>query len=260
MTPKAILLGTGTSTGVPVIGKVYPPEFLADKKNHRTRCALLLQGRGGNVLVDAGPDIRQQLLTHKVRSIEACLITHTHADHIMGLDDLRSFCQHTGRPVRVITSLQYQDDIRRVFPYAFLDFPPEIMVPRFDLEEPGERLEVAGMSIEIMWVEHGPHPVMAVRVGDFAYVTDVSRIPESAWERLQGLDTLVLDAVRIKPHPNHFHLAAALDTASQLGARKTYLTHLSDDFDHTRDEPSLPEGVSFAYDGLGIDIVGTEES
>ena len=91
MTPKAILLGTGTSTGVPVIGKVYPAEFLADSKNHRTRCALLLQGPGGNVLVDAGPDIRHQLLTHKIRSIEACLITHTHADHIMGLDDLRSF-------------------------------------------------------------------------------------------------------------------------------------------------------------------------
>ncbi len=254
MIAKAILLGSGTSTGVPVIGKVYPPEFLADHRNHRTRCALLLQGPAGNVLVDAGPDIRGQLLSQQVRSIEACLITHTHADHIMGLDDLRSFCQHTGRPVRVITSHQYQQDIKRVFPYAFLDFPPEIMVPRFDLEEPDRILDIAGLKIEILWVEHGPHPVMAVRVGGFAYVTDVSRIPDEAWERLQGLDILVLDAVRIKPHPNHFHLAAALEASSQLGAKKTFLTHLSDDFDHGRDEPGLPDGVFFAYDGISFDL------
>jgi phosphoribosyl 1,2-cyclic phosphate phosphodiesterase len=251
---KAILLGTGTSTGVPIIGKVYPSEYLADPRNHRTRCALLLEGPQGNVLVDAGPDIRCQLLRHQVMSIEACLITHTHADHVMGLDDLRSFCQQTGLPVRIITSPQYQQDIRRIFPYAFMDFPPGIMVPRFELEEPGDRISLAGLEIEVIWVEHGPHPVMAIRVGGFAYVTDVSHIPEKAWSRLLGLDVLVLDAVRIKPHPNHFHLAAALETISQLAPRTAYLTHLSDDFDHSSDEELMPPGVKLAYDGLSLDI------
>ena len=251
---KAILLGTGTSTGVPLIGKKYSEEFLADPRNHRTRCSMLFEGPEGSVLVDAGPDIRNQLLRHNVMSIEACMITHTHADHIMGLDDLRAYCQQTGRPIDIYTSPRYQEDIRRVFSYAFLDFPPEIMVPRFDLYDPGERVHLAGFDLEVMWVEHGPNPVMALKCGGFAYVTDVSRIPEEVWPRLENLETLVLDAVRLKPHPNHFHLDAALEVVAALKPKTTYLTHLSDDYDHGRDEKNLPQGVFFAYDGLEIDL------
>lgn len=256
---RAIVLGSGTSTGVPMVGKTYPPEFLADPRNHRTRPSLLLEGPSGNVLVDAGPDLRQQLLANNVRQVDAVLITHTHADHIMGLDDLRPLCAQRGGHMPVYTSPYYQDDIRRVFSYAFKEFGPMIFVPRFDLRDAPSQLSLCGLEIEIFWVEHGPHPVMALRVGDFAYVTDVSFIPPEAMAKLHGLDVLILDAVRLAPHPNHFHLDRALEAAAEIGAKTTWFTHLSDDFDHGRDEGSLPPSIRFAYDGLSFELpdVGT---
>lgn len=254
MTATAIVLGSGTSNGVPSLGREYPPEFLADPRNHRTRCALVLQGRGGNLLVDCGPEIRLQLLREQIREVEAVVVTHTHADHIMGMDDLRSFTLATGRPVTVYTLPEYQDDIRRVFSYAFGEFPPGIFVPRFDLRDAPAVLHAAGLEVELLRVRHGPLEVLALRCGDFGYATDVSEIPEPAWTRLTGLRTLVLDAVRHRPHPNHFHLDRALEVAAGLGAETTYLTHLCDEFDHGPAESKLPCGVRLAFDGLRVEV------
>ncbi|MBS1713056.1 MAG: MBL fold metallo-hydrolase [Armatimonadetes bacterium] len=251
---EAVVLGSGTSNGVPTLGKVYPPEFLAHPKNHRTRPALLLQGPTGNVLVDCPPELRLQLLREQVFDLEAVLITHSHADHVMGMDDLRTLCLKYGRAMPVYTSARYQEDVRRIFPYAFEDFPEGIWVPRFDMREPGPILELGGMVIQVYWVEHGPMPVMAVKVGGFAYVTDVSRIPEDVWPHLTGLDTLVLDAVRYRPHPNHFHYEKAVEVALALGATRTYFTHLSDDYDHDETNRALPPGIELAYDGLRIPL------
>jgi phosphoribosyl 1,2-cyclic phosphate phosphodiesterase len=198
--------------------------------------------------------MRLQLLRAGVVSVEAVVVTHTHADHIMGMDDLRSFSLATGEPVTVYTKPRYQSDIRRVFSYAFEDFPPGIFVPRFDLRDAPPVLEAAGLSIELLEVRHGPLDVLAVRCGDFGYATDVSEIPEPAWSRLTGLRTLVLDAVRHRPHPNHFHLERALEVADRLGAETTYLTHLCDEFDHGPAEAALPPGVRLAYDGLTIEV------
>lgn len=249
-----IVLGSGTSNGVPTPGRDYTPEFLANSKNHRTRPSIVLCGPTGNVLVDCAPELRLQLLREDIRDIEACLITHTHADHIMGMDDLRSFCLKTGREMPVYTAPRYQDDIRRVFNYAFEDYPPGIWVPRFDLREVPPVFDLGGLEIRTFWVEHGPIPVLGLRVAGFAYVTDVNRIPPEAMAELQGLDTLVLDAVRYRPHPNHFNLDQAIAVAQEIGARQTYFTHLSDDYDHDVTNATLPSGMGLAWDGLKIPL------
>ncbi len=254
MSSRAILLGTGTSNGIPSLGKQYSEEFLANPKNHRTRCAMVLQGPTGNVLFDCGPEIRIQLIREGIFDLEAVFISHTHADHIMGMDDLRSLCLKTNEPIAVYTAPNYQEDIKRIYPYAFREFPDGIWVPRFDLRDVPEKITLGGLTIETFWVDHGPIKVLAIRVNDFAYVTDVSSIPESAMKKLQNLEFLVLDAVRIRPHPNHFHLERALEVAKEIRAKQTYLTHLSDDFDHDITNAQLPSGIELAWDGLAIDI------
>lgn len=251
---RAIVLGSGTSNGVPMLGVRYSDEFLAHPKNHRTRCSLLLEGPEGNVLVDCAPEMRLQLLRHRIFELDSVIVTHTHADHIMGMDDLRSFCIVQRREMPIYTLPAYQADIRRIFSYAFRDFPAGIEVPRFSLRDMPPLLQAAGLPIESFLVEHGPTPVIGLRVRGLAYLTDVSHIPEPAWDRLQGLDILILDAVRRKPHPNHLHFEAAIEVAQRLGARKTYFTHLSHDYDHDETNASLPESIELAYDGLELEF------
>jgi phosphoribosyl 1,2-cyclic phosphate phosphodiesterase len=249
---EAVVLGSGTSNGVPMLGVEYPPEFLANPKNHRTRPSLLLEGPEGNVLVDCAPEMRLQLLREGVRSLGAVLITHTHADHIMGMDDLRSFCIVQRREMPVYTLPRYQDDIRRIFAYAFEPQPDEIQVPRFNLRDVPEVIRECGFEVRTLIVHHGPWPVVAIRVNDFAYLTDVSAIPDDAMRQLGGLDALVLDAVRLRPHPTHFHLDEAVRVAGLIGARRTYFTHLSADYDHDHTNATLPPSMELAYDGLRI--------
>ena len=252
--PEAVILGSGTSNGVPMLGVHYTPEFLANPKNHRFRSSLLLRGPGGDFLVDCTPEMRLQLLREGVYSVDSVLITHSHADHIMGMDDLRSFCLSQGRSIPVYTLPQYQEDIRRVFSYAFREYPSGIFVPKFDLRDVPESLDVVGLKIRFFLVKHGNIPVVGVRVNGFAYVTDVNQIPPEAESILQGLDVLVIDAVRKEPHPNHFHLDAALDKIEELQPRLAYLTHLGHDYDHDRSEAELPPGVRLAFDGLRISL------
>lgn len=254
MIGEVVVLGSGTSNGVPTLGVDYTPEYLANPKNHRTRPSILIRGSGGNVLVDCTPEMRLQLLREQVKSIEAVIVTHTHADHIMGMDDLRSFSLRSGSDMRVYAQPEDQAVIRRVFSYAFEDFPPGVHVPRYQLIDPAETIEEAGLSIRTFRVWHGKWPVLALRVGDFAYVTDVNRIPEDAWSALQGLETLVLDAVRYKPHPNHYSFDEAMDVAARLAPKMTYFTHLSHDYDHDLTESGMPPNVRLAYDGLRISI------
>jgi phosphoribosyl 1,2-cyclic phosphate phosphodiesterase len=252
VSPHVVVLGSGTSNGVPSPGREYPPEFLANPKNHRTRTSIVLCGPSGNVLVDCGPDFRSQVLRENILDIEACILTHTHADHVMGMDDLRAFCKRSGAAMPVYTSPQCQADVRRIFGYAFADAPPGVWVPRFDLRDAAPRMRLGGLDIVTFWVEHGDIPVLALRCNAFAYVTDVSRIPDGAMAELRGLDDLILDAVRIRPHPNHFHLERAVEVAREVGAKRTWFTHLSDDFDHDVTNAGLPEGMALCFDGLKI--------
>lgn len=252
MTPYVVVLGSGTSNGVPMPGKTYPEAFLANPKNHRTRPSIALRTDSGNVLVDCGPDFRMQVLREGIRSLDACLITHSHADHIMGMDDLRPFGIISGRPIPIYAAPRYQQDIRRVFGYAFQIPEPEIDLPRFTLHDVPDCLEVVDLTIRSVWVEHGDLPVLGIRVNDFAYVTDVSHIPDESMSKLSNLECLILDAVRYRPHPNHFHYDRAIEVAEEIGAAKTYFTHLSDDYDHDEVNGQLPNGVELAYDGLKI--------
>ncbi|MBS1709700.1 MAG: MBL fold metallo-hydrolase [Armatimonadetes bacterium] len=250
----ATILGSGTSTGVPSLGTSYPPDYLADPRNHRMRASLLLRGPSGNVLVDCGPDVRTQLLRAGCMGLECVHLTHGHADHIMGMDDLRTFCLKKGGPMRIYADEPTQADIQRIFPYAFAPFPEGIMVPRFDIVTMPDSYQAGGLTIECVLVEHGPLAYCGVKVGGFAYLSDVSRIPAESAAQLMGLDTLVLDAVRIRPHPNHFHFDKAVEVALELGAKTTYLTHLCDDFDHAETEARLPAQIRLAYDGLDIPL------
>lgn len=215
---------------------------------------MLLKGPDGNLLVDCSPEMRLQLTSQGVQALEAVLITHTHADHIMGMDDLRSLLIKTGKPMPVYSLPEYLDDIRRIFPYAFKQFPPGVYVPRFDLSEVPQSLEVGGMVVRTFSVRHGTIPVVGLRVNDFAYITDVSEIPPPARSLLDGLEVLVLGCIRYRPHPNHFHLEKALEVAEEIGAKSTFLTHLGHDFDHRCTNESLPPGVRLAYDGLRISV------
>lgn len=251
---EAIVLGSGTSNGVPMLGVEYPPEFLANPKNHRTRSSLVLKGPEGTLLIDCAPEMRLQLLRERIMRVDSVIITHTHADHIMGMDDLRSFCIVQRMPMPVITLPLYQEDIRRIFPYAFQEFPAGIEVPRFDFSVPAPVMQLCGMEVKTFLVEHGKWPVIGLRVNDFAYLTDVSHIPPASMAQLKGLDVLILDAVRYKPHPNHFHFEKALEVAAEIGAKTTYLTHLSHDYDHDAVEAELPAGIRLSYDGLRLSV------
>jgi phosphoribosyl 1,2-cyclic phosphate phosphodiesterase len=237
-----------------MLGVRYPESFLANSKNHRTRSSVLLQGPTGNFLVDCTPELRLQLVRENIFDVDSVLITHTHADHIMGMDDLRSFCIRDQRAIPVYARPEHQEDIKRIFPYAFGEYPPQIFVPRFDLMPVPEKLNVVGLELTMFAVDHGKVKVNAFRVNNFAYITDVSWIPEESIALLQNLDVLVLDAVRHQPHPNHYHFDRAIETAQRLGAITTYLTHLGHDYDHDVDEPNLPPGIKFAFDGLKIPL------
>ncbi len=252
--PEAILLGSGTSNGVPMLGAEYPPGYLANPKNHRNRACLMLLGPSGNVLVDCPPEMRLMVTAQGIVDIEAVIITHTHADHVMGMDDLRSICMKTRSPMPVYTLPRYQEDIRRIYAYAFQEFPPGIAIPRFDLRDMPAEMSAGGLEIASFIVAHGPTPVIGLRVGGLAYITDVSEIPAEAAPLLRNLDVLILDAVRYKPHPNHFHFERAIEVAREIGARQTYFTHLSSDYDHDETNASLPEGLELGYDGLRIPL------
>jgi phosphoribosyl 1,2-cyclic phosphate phosphodiesterase len=254
---RLIVLGSGTSTGVPVLGCDCRVCTSSDPRNQRTRPSILLSLPRGNLIVDTTPEMRIQLLRERVGRVHAIAFTHHHADHLFGLDDARLFPKHVGGPVPVYCEAHTEEAIRRVFPYAFSEDAARIPsggVPqlRFERIAPGVAFEVLGQTILPVRLEHGRFQVLGFRLGDLAYCTDVSRIPETSWPLLQGLDTLILDALRHEPHPTHFSLSEALEVIARLRPRRAYLTHLSHGFDHGPTESTLPPGVALAYDGLAL--------
>jgi phosphoribosyl 1,2-cyclic phosphate phosphodiesterase len=220
---------------------------------------VLLKLPRGNLLVDTTPEMRLQLLRENVRIVHAIAFTHSHADHLLGLDDARVFPRYTGGPIPIYCEEPTETAIRNVFHYAFherLAALPAGNVPKIVFERiaPGIAVDILGQGIMPIRLDHGRMPVLGFRVRKLAYCTDVSRIPEPSWPLLEGLDTLILDALRHEPHPTHFSLSEALDVIDRLRPVRAYLTHLSHAFDHAPTESTLPPNVRLAYDGLTLDF------
>jgi phosphoribosyl 1,2-cyclic phosphate phosphodiesterase len=256
---RLIFLGSGTSTGVPVFGCDCSVCNSSDPRNHRTRPSVLFQFPRGNLLIDTTPEMRLQLLRQKIRRVHAIAYTHNHADHLFGLDDARLFPKYLGGPVPIFCEAETEESIRRVFHYAFHEHTaalPAGYVPKLEFTRiiPGVAFDVLGQTIMPIRLEHGRFSVLGFRVGALAYCTDVNRIPEASWGLLQGLDILILDALRHEPHPTHYSLSEALAVVERLRPRQTYLTHLSHSFDHGATDSTLPAHIALAYDGLTLDF------
>ncbi len=256
---RLIFLGTGTSAGVPMLGCDCAVCTSTDPRDNRTRSSVLFQFPAGNLLIDTTPEMRIQLLREKIRQVHAIAFTHHHADHLFGLDDARLFPKVIGGPVPVFCEQTTENCIRAAFPYAFAEhsrnWPPGF-VPKIDFVRigPGVEGEILGQRIMPIRLDHGRFEVLGFRVGNLAYCTDVNRIPEASWPLLEGLDTLILDALRLEPHPTHFSLGESLQVVDRLRPRQTYFTHISHFLAHEATEAVLPEGVRLAFDGLALDF------
>jgi phosphoribosyl 1,2-cyclic phosphate phosphodiesterase len=231
----------------------------SDPRNQRTRPSVLLSFPGGNLLIDTTPEMRIQLLRERVRQVHAIAFTHHHADHLFGLDDARLFPRWVGGPVPIYCEQETEETIRRVFSYAFqpgTEQWPAGFVPKLQFIRiaPGVEFPVLGERMLPIRLEHGPFPVLGFRVGPLAYCTDVSRIPDASRPLLEGLEVLVLDALRHTSHPTHFSLSEALAVIESLQPRRTFLTHLSHSFDHGPTQASLPPHVALAFDGLQFEF------
>jgi phosphoribosyl 1,2-cyclic phosphate phosphodiesterase len=253
---ELILLGTGTSVGVPSIGCPCDTCTSLDPRDKRTRCAALLGLPGGNLLIDTPPDLRQQLLRERVGLVHAVLYTHEHADHLFGLDDLRLFPYYLGHPVPLYCEATVEQRIRKSFDYAFADVEhthagavPQLVFQRIDTTP----FDLLGVRITPIPLKHGPRfEVLGFRIGNVAYCTDTNGIPPASLALLEGLDVLILDALRRRPHVTHFSLDEAIEIARQLKPRRTLFTHISHDLRHQPTNDTLPPGMELACDGQRI--------
>ena len=256
---KLILLGTGTSVGVPAIGCGCPTCQSDHPRNKRTRSSAIFGLPEGNLLVDTSPDLYQQMIREKIGIVHSVIYTHEHTDHMMGFDDLRLFQFYLGHPVPVYCNDKVKHRLKEAFSYAFSDDAtthpgavPSVELHRLD----GQPVEILGAKVIPIPFKHGPRfDVYGFRVGDVAYCTDVSHIPESSFKLLEGVKYLVLDALRHDPHPTHFSIEQAIEVARRIGATKTWFTHCSCRVDYEAVNPTLPEGIRLGYDGLQIELL-----
>lgn len=227
-----------------------------DPRDKRWRPSVYVETDDGQaVLVDAGPDLRAQALRHDIRRIDALLFTHGHSDHIIGLDDLRRYNAIQKRPMSCYGDAHTLWDVRRMFAYVFDPATPKGGgLPQLELFTIGGPFCVGRQEIVPVPIFHGERAILGFRFGRFAYLTDCSRIPADSWLLLEGLDLLVLDALREKPHPTHFSIAEAVDAARRIASRRTCFTHMTHDLRHEPTCARLPDGMELAYDGLTIDI------
>jgi phosphoribosyl 1,2-cyclic phosphate phosphodiesterase len=276
---RITILGSGTSHGVPVIGCDCAVCRSTDPRDRRTRPSVLIDLADGGpatpdggdrletietrapsaalvryVLVDTSTDLRAQALAHDIRRVDAILFTHSHADHVMGLDEVRRFNELQSGPVACYGDDRTLAELRRIFAYIF--DPPSVGggVPQLSLFRIAGPFWLGGAEIVPIPLLHGPRPILGFRIGAFAYLTDCNRIPDQSWALLAGVRVLVLDALRHRPHSTHFTVDEALEVVSRLGPARAYFTHIAHDLPHGATCARLPAGVQLAYDGLVLEV------
>lgn len=258
---RLTFLGTGTSTGVPVIGCGCGVCTSSDPRDRRLRTSALVEANGLSVVIDTGPDFRAQALRAGMKRLDAVLFTHAHYDHVAGLDDVRPFLFDQTRPVPCYAAPDTAAALRRVYPYAWggdaypgvpvlalheLSSEPFALAGRYD-DNHDARLPVVPVP-----VQHGAAPILGFRIGAMAYLTDVSAVPDASLPLLEDLDVLVLDALRPEPHPMHLSLDEAVALAERIGARHTYFVHLAHQVRHAA--VRLPDRIALAHDGLAVNV------
>lgn len=248
------LLGTGTSHGVPAIGCGCPVCTSEDPKNQRFRCSILLQYNERSVVIDTATEFRLQALRVGLARLDAILFTHSHADHISGLDDVRSFSERQKTAIPCYGSSECLGQLRRRFDYIFTETQIGGGKPKLELIPTNGPFDLFGLEIVPVAVLHGRLPVLGFRFGPAAYVTDCNLIPEQSMEMLMGLELLVLDALRWRTHSTHFNIEQALDVVARLRPRMVYFTHITHDLEHSATNSLLPPGIELAYDGLKAEL------
>lgn len=256
---RLTFLGTGTSFGVPVVGCSCGTCTSADPRDARTRNGALLELPQGRLLVDTPPELRIQLLREGVDRVDGVWITHPHADHLHGLDDLRVFTTRLRMSLPALVAEEHLEEIRSRFPYIFSDFepPPGTTKPIIHLApfREHEPLEILGAEFTPIPVPHGPMRAFGFRVGSLGYITDAKALPDAALAALEGVETLVLNALWWgNPHPTHFNVEEAVAAAERVGARQTFLVHLTHRLRHRELEERLPKDIHPAHDGLSLEI------
>ena len=252
---KITLLGTGTSQGVPVVGCQCEVCRSTDPRDNRLRTAAFVEVDGVNLLIDAGPDLRQQLLRENITRVDAVLVTHEHKDHLAGLDDIRPVYFRQKKPMDIYAMPRVLNVIRKDFDYAFKEHPYP-GAPSFELHPVRrDKFSVGGVEIQPIQVRHLTLPILGYRVGSFAYITDASFVAESEMARLQGLEVLVVNALHLEKHYSHFNLEQALQFIDIVKPKRAYLTHSSHHIGLYADVAKmLPPNVTLGYDGLQTTI------
>ncbi len=255
---EIILLGTGTSHGVPVIGCRCPVCRSENPRNQRTRTGVAVHVAEGTFLIDTSPELRIQLLREKIDLVHAAVYTHSHADHLFGLDDLRLFGYYLKKPIPLYCEEIVEQQIRAAYSYAFVAPDPEIhlgALPMLEIHRIGlDAFDLLGVKVQPIRLWHGKLGVLGYRIGDVAFCTDVSRIPEESFPLLERLETLVIDALRDIPHATHFGIPQALEVVDRVRPKRTFLTHVSHHLEYVATNARLPENVELSYDGLRIPL------
>jgi len=253
---KITFLGTGTSQGIPVIGCDHPVCLSENPKDKRLRSSVLIQDEDFQIVIDCGPDFRMQMLQTGIRQLDAIIFTHEHSDHTAGLDDIRQF-SHKNGALPLYAEARVLSDLHKRFEYIFnndiiYEGKPQAKSVQIEVKK---TFKIKSKTIVPIAIMHGDLPILGFRIGDFAYLTDISYITSSELEKLNGLKMLVVDALRIEPHYTHFNLAQALDLVEAIKPKQTYLTHISHRLGfHDEVEKLLPERVYLSYDGLEVTV------
>lgn len=252
---QVTILGAGSSAGTPVIGCQCVTCTSGNPRNKRTRCSSIITlDSGENILIDTGPDLRLQVLREGITNVDAVLYTHTHADHLHGIDDLRGFCQANRKQIPLYTYKEAVVHIKEKFGYTLREPCDFWDLPVLGINEVEAPFKLLGITVTPIPIMHGRMPIFAYRIGNVAYMTDVSAIPASSMLLLEGLDLLLIDCLRVKEHPTHVNIEQSLDYIDQLNVKQSVLIHMTHDLEYEALTKILPSNVSVGYDGMKIQV------